>query len=108
MPSHTTHMTYASGSQMPHRDLRPLPGVERLFERAWADLAERLDDPGVDRNDTCRDAIAQLYGVQLQDGWVEDESIPLATRAMMAPSTRVTLRSSPSITPTWTREGYAG
>ena len=103
MPSHTTHMTYASGSQMPHRDLRPLPG-SNVCSSALADLAERLDDPGVDRNDTCRDAIAQLYGVQLQDGWVEDESIPLATRAMcMAPSTRVTLRSSRSITRTWTR-----
>ena len=81
MPSHTTHMTYASGSQMPHRDLRPLPGVERLFERFWLTSPNGstiLESTATTR----RDAIAQLYGVQLQDGWVEDESIPLATRVM--------------------------
>ena len=82
MPSQATDMTYGSGSQMPYRDLRPIPGVERLFERFMGDLAERLDDSALDRNDTCRDAIAQIYGVRLRDGWVEDDSIPLGTRAM--------------------------
>jgi acetyltransferase-like isoleucine patch superfamily enzyme len=77
-------MAFGSGSQMPYRDLRPQPGVDRLFGRFLGDLAERLDDKSVDRNETCRDAIAQLYGVRLSENWVEDESIPLPTRGMYA------------------------
>jgi acetyltransferase-like isoleucine patch superfamily enzyme len=77
-------MAFGSGSQMPYRDLRPQPGVDRLFDRFLGELAERLDDTTVDRNVTCRDAIAQLYGVRLSGDWVEDESIPLPTRSMYA------------------------
>ena len=77
-------MAFGSGSQMPYRDLRPQPGVDRLFDRFLGDLAERLDDTSMDRNVTCRDAIAQLYGARLSENWVEDESIPLPTRTMYA------------------------
>lgn len=69
---------------MPYRDLRPLAAVDRLFDRFLGELAEKLDDPSVDRNDTCRDAIAELYGVRLTPDLLADESIPVGTRAQYA------------------------
>lgn len=69
---------------MPYRDLRPLPGVDRLFDRFIGELAERLDDPSLDRNETCRDAIAQLYGIRWSEGLLEDETVPAGLRATYA------------------------
>lgn len=75
---------YPSGSSMPYRELRPRGAGAAIFDRFLGDLAERLDDPGLDRYDTCRDAIAQLYGVGWRPDLLEDDSVPIGVRAQYA------------------------
>lgn len=74
----------ASGSSMWYRELRPMPAAEKVFDRYLGALAEKLDDAALDRNDTCRDAIAELYGVALTLDRLEEDSIPLGMRALYA------------------------
>lgn len=73
---------YLSGSSMPYRELRPTRLADELFDRFLGELAERLDEGSLDRNDTCCHAIAQLYGVR--SDLSGDESLPLGVRALHA------------------------
>jgi acetyltransferase-like isoleucine patch superfamily enzyme len=68
---------------MPYRALTPRT-AERLFDRFLDDLTEKLDDPALDRNDTCRRALAEIYGVDRSDWGADDESLPLGMRALHA------------------------
>ena len=75
-------MAVESGSPIPYRELRPV--AESLFTRFVGALAEKLDDPSLDRGDVCRDAIAELYGLRYDAARLEDESLPLGLRARWA------------------------
>jgi acetyltransferase-like isoleucine patch superfamily enzyme len=75
---------YTSGASMPYRDLRPLPAAERVFDRFLGELREKLGDPALDRNVICRDALAAIYGVPARPDAVEDEALPIGTRALYA------------------------
>lgn len=58
---------------------------EEVYPRFVAELAERFDDPALDRNDVARDALAQLYlGRRLEDDAGADPRLSLATRALIA------------------------
>ena len=71
---------------MPLREFSIGPIGEEVYPRFVARLAEKLDDPGLDRNVVVRDALAQLYlGRALDhDAVVADPDLPLATRTLMA------------------------
>jgi acetyltransferase-like isoleucine patch superfamily enzyme len=70
---------------MPLREYAIGPVGEKLFPRFVAELAERLDDPSLDRNDVVRDALGQLYlGRCVEPGEAEDESLPLSVRSLIA------------------------
>jgi acetyltransferase-like isoleucine patch superfamily enzyme len=70
---------------MPLREFAIGPVGEKLFPRFVAELAERLDDPALDRNEVVRDALSQLYlGRSVSASAAEDESIPLAIRSLVA------------------------
>ncbi len=71
---------------MPLRDYRIGPVGEEVFPRFVGRLAEKLDDPSLDRNVVVRDALAQLYlGRQIDhEEVVADPNVPLATRALVA------------------------
>jgi acetyltransferase-like isoleucine patch superfamily enzyme len=73
----------ASGSPMPYRALTPRT-AEKLFERFLGELTEKLDDPAIDRNETCRSALAEIYGLDSSVEIGEDADIPLGTRALLA------------------------
>jgi acetyltransferase-like isoleucine patch superfamily enzyme len=75
-------MAVQSGARMPYRELRPV--AESLFSRFLGELSDKLDDRSLDRRDTCRDAIAELYGVRTDPAILEDESLPLGVRAQWA------------------------
>ena len=75
-------MAVRSGTPMSYRDLHPV--AESLFSRFVGELREKLDDPSLNRAETCRDAIAALYGVRFDAAALEDESIPLGVRAQWA------------------------
>ncbi len=70
---------------MPLREYAIGPVGEKLFPRFVAELAERVDDASLDRNEVVRDALGQLYlGRCVDAGEAEDESLPLATRSLIA------------------------
>lgn len=69
---------------MPYRELGPSRIGEEVFTRFLGELAERLDDPALDRSDTCRDAIAQLYGVDAAAAARDDDRLPIGLRALYA------------------------
>ena len=71
---------------MPLRSFPIGPVGEELYPRFVAELAERLDDPALDRNVVVRDALAQLYLGRTVDheSTVADAKVPLATRALVA------------------------
>jgi acetyltransferase-like isoleucine patch superfamily enzyme len=74
---------------MPKIPLRPLPArPAQAIADAWlARLASRLEDKTVDRNDLCRDTLAELTYPGFVGRWesaVQDESVPLGTRLAMA------------------------
>ena len=54
-------LCYESRAAMPLRDFTIGPVGEDVFPRFVARLAEKLDDPSLDRNVVVRDALAQLY-----------------------------------------------
>lgn len=72
---------------MPRRPLRPLAlpdPAAGLYDRWLAGIAERLDDPGEDRNVLCRDVLLELYYPGLAGRWdevAEDPALPAGTRA---------------------------
>ena len=71
---------------MPLRSFPIGPVGEELYPRFVAELAERLDDPALDRNVVVREALAQLYLGRTVDheATVADAKVPLATRALVA------------------------
>ncbi|MET0618665.1 MAG: acyltransferase, partial [Thermoanaerobaculia bacterium] len=71
---------------MPLRDFAIGPVGEDLFPRFIGRLAEKLDDPSLDRNVIVRDALAQLYlGRTVDyDAVVGDPDVPLATKTLVA------------------------
>jgi acetyltransferase-like isoleucine patch superfamily enzyme len=71
---------------MPLRKFRIGDVGEEVYPRFIASLAERLDDPGQDRNAVVRDTLAQLYlghPVDFEE-MGNDPAVPLATRALLA------------------------
>ena len=71
---------------MPLRRFSIGPVGEELYPRFVGELAEKFDDPALDRNVVARDALVELYlGRTLSwDDVVSDPSSPLATRTMLA------------------------
>ena len=71
---------------MPLREFSIGPVGEEVYPRFVARLAEKLDDPGLDRNVVVRDALAQLYlGRAIDhDAAVADPDLPLATKTLIA------------------------
>jgi acetyltransferase-like isoleucine patch superfamily enzyme len=71
---------------MPLRDFKIGPVGEDVFPRFIARLAEKLDDPSLDRNDIVRDALSQLYLGRTvdSDAIVGDPDVPLATKTLVA------------------------
>jgi acetyltransferase-like isoleucine patch superfamily enzyme len=71
---------------MPLRDFKIGPVGEELFPRFIGRLAEKLDDPGEDRNVVVRDTLAQLYlGRKIDhEAMLADPNVPLATKTLVA------------------------
>jgi acetyltransferase-like isoleucine patch superfamily enzyme len=71
---------------MPLRSFPIGPVGEEIYPRFVGELAEKFDDPALDRNVVAREALMQLYlGRALSwDDAVADPSSPLATRTMLA------------------------
>ncbi len=64
----------------------PDPDVEDLYERFVADLARRIDDPGIDKNDLCRDTLLAIYHGPGADAarMARDPAVPIASKAAIA------------------------
>ena len=71
---------------MPLRRFSIGPAGEEVYPRFVEELAEKFDDPALDRNVVAREALLQLYlGRKVSwDDAVADPSSPLAIRAMLA------------------------
>ncbi len=71
---------------MPLRDFPIGPVGQDLFPRFVARLAEKLDDPKLDRNVVVREALAQLYLGRVidHDAALADPDLPLATKTLIA------------------------
>ncbi len=71
---------------MPLRSFPIGPAGEELYPRFVAELAERLDDPALDRNVVVRDTLAQLYLGRTVDheAIVSDPKVPIPTRTLVA------------------------
>jgi acetyltransferase-like isoleucine patch superfamily enzyme len=71
---------------MPLRDFKIGPVGEEVYPRFVARLAEKLDDPKLDRNVVVRDALAQLYLGRAvdHDAMAADPQLPLATKTLVA------------------------
>ena len=71
---------------MPLREFSIGPVGEEVYPRFVARLAEKLDDPGLDRSVVVRDALAQLYlGRAIDhDAALGDPDLPLATKTLIA------------------------
>lgn len=65
--------------------LQNQPIVE-LFDRFVSDLARRIDDPNVNRDDLCRDTLTSMYHGSGADyhRLIVDPSVPLAAKAALA------------------------
>ena len=71
---------------MPLRDFKIGPVGEEVYPRFVARLAEKLDDPKLDRSVVVRDALSQLYLGRAvdHDAAVADPDLPLATKTLIA------------------------
>jgi acetyltransferase-like isoleucine patch superfamily enzyme len=71
---------------MPLREFKIGPVGEDLYPRFVQRLAEKLDDPALDRNVVVREALAHLYlgRVLDHDAVVGDPNLPLATKTLVA------------------------
>jgi acetyltransferase-like isoleucine patch superfamily enzyme len=67
-----------------YRPLQPTPEGEHVFEQFLGTLEAKLNDPGLDRSDICRDTLAELYGVRLEPDALTDERVPIGVRALYA------------------------
>ena len=58
---------------------------EEVYPRFVAELAERLDDPALDRNLVVRDTLSQLYlGRSYDEGALTDRRLPIGSRTLIA------------------------
>ena len=71
---------------MPLRSFPIGPVGEEVYPRLVAELAEKFDDPALDRNVIVRNALAGLYLGRTVDfeETVSDSTLPLAARALVA------------------------
>jgi len=71
---------------MPLRQFPIGPAGEEVYPRFVSELAGRLDDAALDRNDVVRETLTQLYlghGVDYEQA-LADSGTPLATKALLA------------------------
>jgi galactoside O-acetyltransferase len=70
---------------MPLRQFSIGPVGEEVYPRFVEELAERLDDPALDRNLVVRDTLSQLYlGKPYDDGALTDRRLPIASKTLLA------------------------
>jgi acetyltransferase-like isoleucine patch superfamily enzyme len=70
---------------MPLREFSIGPTGEEVYPRFVAELAERFDDPALDRNVIVRDTLSQLYlGRPYDEAALTDRRLPLQTKALFA------------------------
>jgi acetyltransferase-like isoleucine patch superfamily enzyme len=71
---------------MPLREFKIGLAGEEVYPRFVARLAEKLDDPKLDRNVVVREALAQLYLGRTvdHDAALADPDLPLATKTLIA------------------------
>ncbi len=70
---------------MPLREFRIGPVGEEVYPRFVAELAERFDDPALDRNLVARDTLCQLYlGRPFGEGALTDRRLPIETKSLLA------------------------
>src|SRR5450756_1528566 len=70
---------------MPLRQFSIGPVGEEVYPRFVEELAERLDDPALDRNLAVRDTLSQLYlGKPYDEGALTDRRLPIASKTLLA------------------------
>jgi galactoside O-acetyltransferase len=70
---------------MPLRQFSIGPVGEEVYPRFVEELAERLDDPALDRNLVVRDTLSQLYlGKPYDEGALTDRRLPVASKTLLA------------------------
>lgn len=70
---------------MPLRQFSIGPAGEEVYPRFVAQLAERLDDPALDRNLIVRDMLSHLYiGRSFDEGALTDRRLPIQTKTLLA------------------------
>ncbi len=70
---------------MPLRQFEIGPVGEEVYPRFVEELAERLDDPALDRNLIVRDTLSQLYlGRSFDEGAFTDRRLPVGVKALLA------------------------
>ncbi|HJW14642.1 MAG TPA: acyltransferase [Thermoanaerobaculia bacterium] len=70
---------------MPLRQFSIGPVGEEVYPQFVAQLAERLDDPTIDRNLVVRDTLSHLYlGRPYEEGALTDRRLPIETKALLA------------------------
>ena len=70
---------------MPLRQFPLGPVGEEVYPRFVGELAERLDDPALDRNLIVRDALSQLYlGRPYDENLITDGNVALGVKTLMA------------------------
>jgi acetyltransferase-like isoleucine patch superfamily enzyme len=70
---------------MPLREFQIGPVGEEVYPRFVAELAERFDDPALDRNLVVRDTLCQLYlGRPFEEGALTDRRLPIAMKTLLA------------------------
>ena len=72
-------------AHMPLRQFPIGPAGEEVYPRLVAELAERFDDPALNRNDVAREALSQIYlGGPFDAEALENSRTPLARRTLLA------------------------
>ena len=70
---------------MPLRQFSVGPIGEEVYPRFVGELAERFDDPGLDRNLVVRDTLSQLYlGRPFDEASLTDRRLPIQAKALLA------------------------
>jgi acetyltransferase-like isoleucine patch superfamily enzyme len=70
---------------MPLRDFAIGPVGEEVYPRFVEELAQRFDDPALDRNLIVRDTLSQLYlGHPYDEGSLTDRRLPIQTKTLLA------------------------
>ncbi len=70
---------------MPLREFSIGPVGEEVYPRFVEELAERLDDPALDRNVIVRDTLSQLYlGRSFDEGAFTDRRLPIGMKTLLA------------------------